>query len=55
MVRFGHVSVTLRNGWGDKKCVGNYCAFSMAISLDIKTASIELVYFLILVCQLKPF
>ena len=54
-VRFGHVSVTLRNGWGDKKCVGNYCTFSMAISLDIKTASIELVYFLILVCQLKPF
>jgi hypothetical protein len=33
-VRFGHLSVTLSNGWGAKKCVGNYCTLLAFIPMD---------------------
>ena len=28
-MRFSHLSVTLSNGWGAKKCVGKYCTLSL--------------------------
>ena len=35
-VRFGHLSVTLSNTWGAKKCVGKLCTLSMAMLLDYR-------------------
>ena len=46
-VRFGHVSVTLRNGWGDKKCVGNYYTLSLTTPKRYKLAIGVMNYLLI--------
>ena len=35
-VRFGHLSFTLSNAGGARKCVGKYCTLSMAMLLDAK-------------------
>ena len=38
-VWFGHLSVTLSNGKGAKKCVGNYCTFSLAALIELNRSA----------------